>query len=153
MHSALLLEKSTARYAAKKVVSTCTISEVLNALDPSFLSQFTGLEVAEDGNMHASFYSVPVTFSATPVDTEPAASEEVYVLTQVILNTINTEPSQFHDMLDIPGLEDVRWEVLAQVAQYLISQGWLESKAVENKLLVKLTIEGKLYLRYNNAWS
>jgi len=81
------------------------------------------------------------------------APEEVYILTQVILNTLNIDPDRFHNMFEIPGLETEGWEQLAKVAHYLIKEGWIEPKAVEEKLLVKLTMEGKIYLRNNNAWS
>ncbi|MGV3589450.1 MAG: hypothetical protein ACO1OF_20755 [Adhaeribacter sp.] len=128
---------------------------MLSSLQDSFFNQFTGLEVAEGGEIR-SYYrcepkKLPETNFTVASECQTDTSEELYFLTQVILNTLNTEPERFHDMFDIPGLETESWEQLANVTQYLIAEGWIEPKAVAEKLLVKLTIEGKLYLQYNNA--
>ncbi|GEO05981.1 hypothetical protein AAE02nite_36450 [Adhaeribacter aerolatus] len=132
------------------------VSNVLNSLNDSFFSHFTGLEVAEGGEIR-SYYRCGGQAVADCILKEDllhvTAPEEVYFLTQVILNTLDTEPDRFHDMFDIPGLEMEEWARLAGLAQYLIAEGWIESKAGEERLLIKLTIEGELYLRNNNALS
>lgn len=131
------------------------ISDTLSSLQDSFFSQFTGLEVAEGGEIRSYYRCEPKKLGNTNftvgLEHETAAPEELYFLTQVILNTLNTQPERFHDMFDIPGLETESWEQLVSVAQYLIAEGWIEPNIVAEKLLVKLTIEGKLYLQYNIA--
>ncbi|MDB5261025.1 MAG: hypothetical protein JWQ14_306 [Adhaeribacter sp.] len=142
--------------AREKSLPCYDVSDVLNLMNISFFSQFGGLEVAADGEIRGFNRFVqnrPYDTATDAAEVKQAAPEEVYFLTQVILNTLNTVPERFHDMFDIPGLETEGWELLANVAQYLITQGWIEPKAVEEKLLVKLTIEGKIYLRNSNAWS
>src|SRR5687767_12097411 len=53
---------------------------------------------------------------------------ELSTLTQVILNTLNSEPNRFHDMGKLPGLENRDWHQLGQIARYLLMQRWIEVK-------------------------
>jgi len=129
------------------------ISAVLDLVNLNFAQ---GLEISEDGKIRAYCRNNNVGYASATDDvaaTKPVVTEEVYFLTQVILNTLNSDPERYHNMLDIPGLETEGWNELASVAQYLITQGWVEPKTLNEKLLVKLTIQGKVYLRTNNAWS
>jgi hypothetical protein len=70
--------------------------------------------------------------------------QEIYTLTQVILNTLNSEPNRFHDMGNLPGLENRDWHQLGQIARYLLKQRWIEVKVTRNGFLIKLTIQGKV---------
>ena len=154
MNTTEILSRSIAWISGRvegKALPGCGIADVLNSLSDSFFSQFTGLEVAEGGEIR-SYYRCGIPGVAPFHDgfVNATAPEEVYFLTQVILNTLNTEPNRFHDMFDIPGLEAEEWHQLASVAQYLVSEGWIEPKAGAKKLLVKLTFEGEIYLRNNN---
>ena len=159
MNTAEILSKSLAWLSCREQeipLPGQEFSDVLNLLNATASSQFAGLAIAENGEIR-NFYKNGrqnsfVTFPNV-TDEKPVAPEEVYFLTQVILNTLNTEPNRFHDMLDIPGLEAEAWDQLFGVAHYLITQGWIEPKATGEKLLVKLTIEGKIYLSNTNAWS
>lgn len=81
------------------------------------------------------------------------APQELYILTQVILNTLNTEPDRFHDMSEIPGLENRSWNQLGQIALYLMKQGWIEAKGTATGFLIKLSMQGKIYLGNNEAWA
>jgi hypothetical protein len=80
------------------------------------------------------------------VDRATVITQELYILTQVILNTLNTEPARFHNMSELPGLESRNWHQLNQVARYLLKQGWIESKTIECGLLIKLTLKGKILM-------
>lgn len=79
------------------------------------------------------------------------APQELFILTQVILNTLNTEPERFHDMTEIPDMECHTWTQLGEVALYLLKQGWIEAKATTTGFLIKLSIPGKIYLGNNEA--
>ena len=81
------------------------------------------------------------------------APQELYILTQIILNTLNTESDQFHDMSELPGLENHDPNQLSQVAGYLLKQGWVEVKAIETILLIKLTMPGKMFVGNTYAWA
>lgn len=137
------------------------LADHLNLPDASLLNPFIVLEVNRNGSLQESFHFSAKDSCITTVNIaglQPAAPQEVYVLTQIILNTINTESSTFHDMAEIPGLESGEDNHLAVVArylikQYLLRQGWIEAKVSDNGLLIKLSLEGKLYLKINNAWA
>jgi hypothetical protein len=125
------------------------------------ITQFMNLEINEAGKL---FHSLPyenknftsAAFNLASVQT--IVPQEVYILTIIILNTINTKPSTFHNIAAIPGLEYLSEEKFGRVAHYLIKQyllgrGWIEAQPSAEGLLIKLTLEGKLYLKSNNAWA
>ncbi|MDB5263480.1 MAG: hypothetical protein JWQ14_2763 [Adhaeribacter sp.] len=80
------------------------------------------------------------------VSMKHVAPQELYILTQVILHTLNTEPERFHNMSEIPGLESWRWNQLGEIARYLLKQGWIEVKPKTDGFLIKLTISGKVFV-------
>ncbi|WP_026463211.1 hypothetical protein [Adhaeribacter aquaticus] len=126
------------------------ISSFLNTLGLKTESQLIGLELAERGYLRTYFrYETRNSFNAAinMSGIQQVAPKEVHALTQVILNTLNSEPEKYHDLSEIPGLESKEWAQLAEFARYLLKQGWIEANSREEKLFVKLTIKGSIYLR------
>lgn len=126
------------------------ITSFLNTLGLKTESQLMGLELAERGYLRTyTRYENRNSFNAAinMSGIQQITPHDVHMLTQVILNTLNSAPDKFHDLSDIPGLEDKAWSQLSEFAKYLIMNGWIEAKALNEKLFVKLTLNGNLYLR------
>lgn len=132
---------------------TWDIFGFLNLLSIKNKGDLIGLELAERGYLHSyehfenrSFHNpanVPGSYQAVP--------QHVHAFTQVILHTLNCDSLKFHDMSEIPGLENKSWDQLSEFAHYLLKQGWIEVKNKDNKLYIKLTIQGNLYLRSHDT--
>ena len=119
-------------------------------------SQAKGYDSYDKNNWRNNFgneYKSAVTQQTESSSLAQVAPQELYILTQVILNTLNTEPDRFHDMSEIPGLESREWTQLGQIALYLLKQQWIEAKATNTGFLIKLSIQGKIYLGNNEAWA
>lgn len=130
------------------------ISTFLNTLGLKTESQLIGLELAERGYLRTYYrYETRNSFNASinMSGIQQVAPREVHMLTQVILNTLNSSPDIFHDLSEIPGLESKDWTQLSDFAKYLLKQGWVEAKARDERLFVKLTIKGRLYLRSHDT--
>jgi len=126
------------------------ITGYLDSIGEQHQSDAIGLELAERGFLRTYYrYETKNSFNAAINITgmQQVAPEEVFTLTQIVLNTLNCEYDKFHDMAELPGLENKEWSQLIEFARYLIKQSWIEAKVISDKLLVKLTIEGRLYLR------
>ena len=105
------------------------------------------LELSEkDAQPFKLGYGVTLSLNQAPelVGMAKMVPQELYTLTQVILNTLNSEPNRFHDMGKLPGLENKDWHQLGQIARYLRKQRWIEVKVTRNGFLIKLTIQGKV---------
>jgi hypothetical protein len=159
MNTTEILNKSLAWLYYKEKKSTGAsrdVSNLLVATNTYNPSQSGGSELNEKDAYRYNFgYEVKYTVNHTaePIGKTLVAPQELYILTQVILNTLNTEPDRFHDMSEIPGLEGREWNQLGQVARYLLKQGWIEAKAIEAGFLIRLTIQGKIYVGNNDAWA
>ena len=126
------------------------ISSFLNTLGLKTESQLIGLQLAERGYLRTYYrYETRNSFNAAinMSGIQQIAPHDVHMLTQIILNTLNSAPEKYHDLSDIPGLESKEWSQLSEFAKYLLKNGWIEAKALNEKLYVKLTLNGKLYLR------
>jgi hypothetical protein len=156
MNTTEILNKSLAWFYYKEQGMNGSKMELNSLLQSYSQNQLLGLEIAGGTDFRNTFGYEVNDAGVAAVDiagVQQVAPQEVYILTQVILNTLNTEPEKFHVMAEIPGLEAGAGNQLAKVASYLIKQGWIEAKTTEAGLLVKLTIQGKLYLRNNDAWA
>lgn len=159
MNTTEILNKSLAWLSYTETTSKGSIRNAVNNLQPteSFCAdQFLDLKLAECGVMRNNFgYEIaPATDLRIPsVGFQQAEPMEVYVLTQLILNTLNTDSAAFHNMSEIPGLEGRAWDQLGEVASYLLRQGWVEAKANAKDFFLRLTIQGKVYLRSTSAWA
>ena len=159
MNTTEILNKSLAWLYYKERKSTGTsreISNLLKATNSYSKCQMGGAELNEK-DAHLYYFGYEVKYAGNQ-GTEPGgmaqvAPQELYILTQVILNTLNTEPERFHDMSEIPVLEGRECIQLGQVARYLLKQGWIEAKGIETGFLIKLTMQGKIYVGNNGAWA
>ncbi|MDB5263210.1 MAG: hypothetical protein JWQ14_2493 [Adhaeribacter sp.] len=126
------------------------ISGYLDSMGEQHQSDVIGLELAERGYLRTYYrYEVQNTFNAA-INTwgiQQVAPEEVFTLTQIVLNMLNCEPEKFHNISELPGLENKKWVQLVEFTRFLLKQSWIEAKVLNDKLLVKLTIEGRLYLK------
>lgn len=163
MNTTDILNKSLAWLSYTETASIGSARNAARKLQPaeSFCAnQFLDLKLAECGVTRNNFgyeiapatdlLPIPV---GTPVGFQQVEPMEVYILTQLILNTLNTDSNAFHNMAEIPGLEDREWDQLGEVASYLLSQGWIEAKASAKDFFLRLTIQGKVYLRTTSAWA
>ncbi|GEO04849.1 hypothetical protein AAE02nite_25130 [Adhaeribacter aerolatus] len=126
------------------------ITGYLDSIGEQHQSEAIGLELAERGYLRTYYrYESQNIFNAAinTIGIQQVAPEEVFTLTQIVLNTLNCEPQRFHDISDLPGLEAKAWLQLVEFTRYLLKQNWIEAKVLNDKLLVKLTIEGRLYLK------
>ena len=126
------------------------ITGYLDSIGEQHQSEAIGLELAERGYLRTYYrYESQNVFNAAINTTgiEQVAPEEVFTLTQIVLNTLNCEPQRYHDISDLPGLEYNAGMQLLEFTRYLLKQNWIEAKVLNDKLLVKLTIEGRLYLK------
>ena len=89
------------------------------------------------------------------INLSPVAPQELYILTQIILHALNTEPGRFHVLSELPGLENRDGHQLELLACYLVKQGWIEARTWENGFLVKLSIQGKIFVgnHGHEAWA
>ena len=92
------------------------------------------------------------TLSAVGDEVPSGAPQELNLITQVVLNTLNSAPNRFHDLSELPGLETHAPQQLDQFSNYLSQQGWIEEKVMVTGLLVKLTMKGQLFAEQHNAW-
>ena len=158
MNTTEILNKSLAWLQTKEGKITDTSREIAHLLldtHPFSSCQMGGSALSEKEAHLYSFgeevkYNNPKT---VPDSTTQEALLEIYILTQVILNTLNTEPERYHNMAALPGLESWDWHQLGQIARYLVNQGWIEVQAIKTGFLIKLTIEGKIYVGNHNAWA
>jgi hypothetical protein len=158
MNTTEILNKSLAWLHTKERKMTGTSREIVNLLLDTHTfspSQMGGSELSEqEGHLYASGNGFIYNSHTTESDgNTQVAPQELYILTQVILNTLNTEPERFHDMAALPGLESRNRRQLGQIARYLLNQVWIELRATRTGVLIKLTIEGKIYLGNHNAWA
>jgi hypothetical protein len=126
------------------------ITGYLDSIGEQHQSDAIGLELAERGYLRTYYrYESQNSFNAAinTIGMQQVAPEEVFTLTQIVLNMLNCEPDKFHDISELPGLESKEWLQLVEFTRYLLKQGWIEAKVLNDKLLIKLTIEGRLYLR------
>jgi hypothetical protein len=161
MNTTELLNKSLAWLGYTETAATSRTRNASNHLQPaeSFCADpFLDLKLAECGVIRNGFgYEIAAATdqATTAVDLQQVAPMEIYILTQLILNTLNIDHNIFHNMSEIPGLEGRAWDQLGEVASYLLRQGWVEANANANSkdFYLKLTIQGKVYLRTTNAWA
>jgi len=158
MNTTEILNKSLAWFNYKETATTSNRNVVNQpqAINSFSSNQFLDLKLAECGVFRNDFgYEIaPITDAgAIANDFQQAAPVEVYILTQLILNTLNTDSNAFHNMSEIPGLETREWDQLGEVASYLLKQGWVEAKANAKDFFLRLTIQGKIYLRSTSAWA
>ena len=126
------------------------ITGYLDSIGEQHQSDVIGLELAERGYLRTYYrYENQNSFNAAinTIGMQQVAPEEVFTLTQIVLNMLNCEPLKFHDISELPGLESKEWLQLVEFTRYLLKQGWIEAKVLNDKLLIKLTIEGRLYLK------
>lgn len=153
MNTSDILNKTLAWLYIKEQETPGTMWDITGYLDSigeQHQSDAIGLEMAERGYLRTYYrYETKNTFSAAINVTgmQQVAPEEVFSMTQIVLNVLNCEPEKHHDISDLPGLETKTWSQLIEFSRYLLKQGFIEAKVLSDKLLVKLTIEGRLYLR------
>ena len=133
----------------EKPGSTWDIAGFLHTLGLKSQAQLLGSELADQGYQQIDWYAGKKNFhgSLNIAGKKSKTPEEVNALTQVILHTLNSDPNKFHDMSQIPGLESKAWTHLSEITHYLLKQGWIEASAKDDKLYVKLTFKGSIYLR------
>lgn len=133
----------------EKPGSTWDIAGFLHTLGLKSQAQLLGSELADQGYQQIDWNATKKPYSAAGFMTGKKAGfpQEVNTLTQVILHTLNSDPKRFHDMSEIPGLEAKAWTHLSEITHYLLKQGWVEASAKDDKLYVKLTFKGSIYLR------
>jgi len=159
MNTTEILNKSLAWFNYKEKETTAnrwSLSKLKSAPSNVTQNQLLDLNLSEIGEVtnYFGYGTKPATDSlANTATISQVAPQEVHFLTQIILNTLNTDPDRFHDMSEIPGLENRGWDLLGEVARYLIKQGWIEAKATPTGFLIKLTIQGKVYVGINDAWA
>ncbi|WP_146901250.1 hypothetical protein [Adhaeribacter aerolatus] len=160
MNTTEILNKSLAWLYYNKERKTTGINQNtpnLSAVTNSYrTSQVTGYDSYEKSTRRNNIGNGFKSAVYQPAEANHFASvepHELYILTQVILNTLNTEPDRFHDMSEIPGLESRQWSQLGQIALYLLKQEWIEAKATSTGFLIKLSMQGKIYLGNNEAWA
>lgn len=129
------------------------ISSFLKTMGLKTQSHSIGLALAEHGYLSSYYRYENRAFNATinMNGIKQVAPQQVHALTQVILNTLNSEPNKYHDLSEIPGLDNMVWTQLSEFAKYLLKQGWIEAKAKDDKLYIKLTLQGGLYLRSHDT--
>lgn len=133
----------------EKPGSTWDIAGFLHTLGVNSQAQLLGSELADQGYQRIDWHANKRNYRASLgiAGKKKPFPGEVDALTQVILHTLNSDPKKFHDMSEIPGLESKAWTHLSQITHYLLRQGWVEASAKDDKLYVKLTIKGSIYLR------
>jgi hypothetical protein len=133
----------------EKPGSTWDIAGFLHTLGRQSQAQLLGSELADQGYQRIDWYRNKKNYAATLGigGKKNRTSAKVNALTQVILHTLNSDPKKFHDMSEIPGLESKAWTNLSEITHYLLKQGWVEASAKDDKLFVKLTFKGSIYLR------
>lgn len=133
----------------EKPGSTWNIAGFLHTLGLKSQAKLLGSELADQGYHHIDRYASEKTYSTSLNNSgkKSRSPEEVNTLTQVILHTLNSDPKKFHDMSEIPGLESKAWTQLSEITHYLLKQGWVEASAKDNKIFVRLTFKGSIYLR------
>lgn len=156
MNTTEILNKSLAWLYYKECKSTGTSRQTASQLGRSIVfspKQKGSSEWYRKEGTRSNFGYETKQAPAEAIDLAPVAPQELYILVQVILNTLNTEPNRFHNMSEVPGLEERSWNQLGQVARYLIKQGWIEAQPIDGGFLIKLTIQGKVYVDNLNAWA
>ncbi|MGV3588913.1 MAG: hypothetical protein ACO1OF_18055 [Adhaeribacter sp.] len=155
MNTTEILNKSLTwlYYKERKTTGTNrSISNLQQGNNAPLSGRITGYDIYEK-NKRSNQAASSVNQATEATDLTQVAPQELYILTQVILNTLNTEPDRFHDMSEIPGLENREWNQLGQIALYLMKQGWIEAKGTATGFLIKLSMQGKIYLGNNEAWA
>jgi hypothetical protein len=159
MNTTEILNKSLAWLHTKERSTTDTSQELSKLLLVTNTYRSCQMGVSELSEEQAHLYSFGYNVKYTlNRNTEAGgiaqiAPQELYILAQVILHTLNTEPERFHDMSELPGLESRNWYQLGQIARYLLKQGWIEVKAIRIGFLIKLTIDGKIHVGNHDAWA
>jgi hypothetical protein len=133
----------------EKPGSTWDIAGFLHTLGLKSQAQLLGSELTDQGYQRIDWHGNKKhdRASLSIAGKKNRFPGEMNALTQVILHTLNSDPKKFHDMSEIPGLENKAWTHLSQITHYLLKQGWVEAKAKDDKLYVKLTFKGSIYLR------
>jgi hypothetical protein len=133
----------------EKPGSTWDIAGFLHTLGLKSQAQLLGSELADQGYQRIDWHANKKNYHASLsiAGKKNPFPGEVNALTQVILHTLNSDPKKFHDMSEIPGLESKAWTHLSQITHYLLRQGWVEASAKDDKIYVKLTFKGSIYLR------
>jgi hypothetical protein len=133
----------------EKPGSTWDIAGFLHTLGLKSQAKLLGSELADQGYQRIDWHTSKRNYhtSLNITGKKNPFPGEVNALTQVILHTLNSDPKKFHDMSEIPGLESKPWTHLSQITHYLLRQGWIEASAKDDKLYVKLTFKGSIYLR------
>lgn len=131
-------ENHSAMGDISQFVKSLGLSTVCHNLDDLELKGSYGLNTLSSKNLSNSRNTVD--------SSQQVASADIMVQTLSVLAHLKTSRTQYFDLDNIPGLQNLGWNQKCDLAKYLLNKKFVVVKGIETKLFAQITQLGLQFL-------